>query len=704
LVSVQALTTGLATDELFTQVLNTLLNPIPGVEGVTNPGIIGNGEDLGNGSPFGMTAVSPTVQAQLKGPIGQLAGGHSLLLVDPSVLPNGVPPQDLQITASPSVVSQTAVPVIFKNLQITRDPKTQVITSTRIDPDPSTLYVPSPTATVTFWASSISGGLSAEITQSDASPAFDARSSHTSKASYFTYYKGCRSGGPLSACGQSLPGKNPPLVLGSGPTHTGDLSSAVLLAQAHGGSAGAEAAFDRVQFNLAQPATLTAQGTVGIYDLGLTTEHTASNEQTLIDVPNGNANFGGGSTTVTDDELGHPVAVQLPGDASSGLKVQGPGSAEVLVGVESFAEADADNDKIVTFKEFPSQNSSVFDSLDQPDEFGIKHGQLTAADAPFIPTGQGGALTLQSSASTGEVLGLETTGNLPTLSVPVGGASLTVVAGGNILLQDAGYIGTLQGGAVTVSSIGGAVLGGTPAAGTVTKRGIVTLFAPPPPSGDTTSVSPTGGGPISVDAFGDINVGGLALATLSASPITLDSRAGSVNGGAGKKFQNATLALNPGASEIAVEYEGSGVSADGPLNIVAKKAVVIGAGISGTTVNITAQSLQGGPGSLTGTTITISAETITGNISATAGISITGNASGATLSSSGGLVTGAGATVASNTGSGRASAENTLASNTAEERASYTGDMGSGSGGGVSGKRVVLIDVSSSPCTDQDCS
>jgi len=30
--------------------------------------------------------------------------------------------------------------------------------------------------------------------------------------------------------------------------------------------------------------------------------------------------------------------------------------------------------------------------------------------------------------------------------------------------------------------------------------------------------------------------------------------------------------------------------------------------------------------------------------------------------------------------------------------------MGGDSGGGLSGKRVVLIDVSSSPCTDQDCS
>ena len=159
-------------------------------------------------------------------------------------------------------------------------------------------------------------------------------------------------------------------------------------------------------------------------------------------------------------------------------------------------------------------------------------------------------------------------------------------------------------------------------------------------------------------------------------------------------------------TEIQVQYAGSGVSADGPLNIVAKKDIVIGAGITGTAITIHAEAIQegSGTGSIQGETISVTANTITGNLSATQGITVSGNASGANLSSSSGLVTGAGAGVASNTGSGRASAENTVASNTAEERASYTGGMGGDSGGGLSGKRVVLIDVSSSPCTDQDCS
>jgi len=408
-----------------------------------------------------------------------------------------------------------------------------------------------------------------------------------------------------------------------------------------------------------------------------------------------------------DDELAHPVAVQVPGDASSGVKVQGPGSAQVRVGVEPFALADKDHDGLLTFQEFPSQNSAVFDALDQPDEFGVKHGKLKPSDAPFIPTGHGGTLTLASSASSGSALGIETTGNLPTLRLPEGGASLTVAAAGDILLQDAGYIGTIQGGAVTVSSVGGSILGGVPAPGTINKRGIVTLFAPPPAPGNVlTSAAATGGGDISVDAFGDINVGGLALATLSDSSMTLNARTGSVNAGVGQPFHVRPLSLNNLTSEIQVQYDGSGVSSDGPLKIVAKKDVVIGAGITGTIITIQAQAVtQGnGQGIVQGTTINVTADTITGTFNGTQGVNVAGNTQGANLSSSQGLVTGAGAGVASNTGSGRASAENTLASNTAEDRASYTGGMGDGSGGGVSGKRVVLIDVSSSPCTDQDCS
>ena len=684
-VAVAAVSPGVASNEDFTNTVTKLLDPIPGVEGITDPAPIAGGQDQ---QPY---QANSTVQALLQGPIGELATGHTLLVQDPSLLPKGVPVQDVQIVAEASNVSNTTVPVIFKSLRITRD-AARVITSTRIDPAPTQLYIQQGDDS---WVRGPAGltPLTAVLTQSDASPAFDARSPVSTQQNYYAYYKSCKSGVGLGACGQQFSSGN--LVLGTGPTHVGDLAPAVL---------SANAGFTRVQFDLAQPATLTTQGNV--VDLGLTAEHTSPLEQTLVDVPDGNASFGSGNTTLIDAQGAHPVAVTVPQDASSGVRVEGPGSAEILVGVEPFAEADTNHDRVITFSEFPSQNFAVFDSLDQPDQFGIKHGQLTPADAPFIPTGKGGQLALESSGSTGSVLGLETTGNLPSLPLAEGGASLTVVAGGNILLQDAGFIGTLQGGAVAVSSLGGSILGGVPPVPTTNKRGIVTLFAPS--GGAQTVASSAGGGAISVDAFGDINVGGLALATLSGSSITLDSRAGSVNAGIGEKFQNPTLGLDPQTSEVVVNYVGSGVSADGSLNIVAKKNIVIGAGITGTNITISAgQAVQGGPGSLSGSTISIKAgTTITGNIDASGSITVSGGSlsSGANVSSSGGLVTGAGAAgVASNTGSGRASAENSLASNTAEDRASYTSGMGGDSGGGASSKRVVLIDVSSSPCSGQDC-
>src|SRR5262249_50069715 len=149
---------------------------------------------------------------------------------------------------------------------------------------------------------------------------------------------------------------------------------------------------------------------------------------------------------------------------------------------------------------------------------------------------------------------------------------------------------------------------------------------PPPPGNVLTSVAATGGGDISVDAFGDINVGGLALATLSNSSITLDSRAGSVNAGVGQKFQALPLALDPHSSQIQVQYVGSRVSADGSLNIVAKKDIVIGAGITGTIITIHAEAVQegSGTGSIQGESISVSANTISGNLSATQGINVSG--------------------------------------------------------------------------------
>jgi hypothetical protein len=695
LVNVTAVGVGSASNDGVANTVTRLLDPVPAIAGISNPGPLSGGTDRLPYSPgFAATGSNGFVEASLDGPIGALAAGHTLVLANPSVLPPGIPASDLHFTALGGQLENgsATVPVVFKSLQVERN-AAGVITSTRIDPDPTQIYFRQGDDS---WVRGPAGLTpdSAVLTQSDASPAFDARSIHTVKQNYYKYYTSCSSGVALGACGQQFSGVHGNVTLGSGPTHAGDLSSAVL--SATGG-------FTRVQFTLAQPATLTTQG--NIVDLGLTTEHTSPLEQTVVDVPDGNASFGAGMAMLTDMQTGHPIEVGVPQEASSGLRVEGPGSAQLLVGVEPFAKADKNHDGVITFDEFPSQNFAVFDSLDQPDSLGVKHGQLTPADAPFIPTGKGGEITLQSSESTGSVLGLETTGNLANLPLPSAGASLTVSAAGDILLQDAGFIGTLQGGALTVSSVGGSILGGVPAIPTTNKRGIVTFFAPQPTGGmATTATASAGGGDISVEAFGDINVGGLALATLSRSNITLDSRTGSVNAGVGEKFQNATLALDPITGDIVVNYVGSGVSADGNLNIVAKKNIVIGAGIAGAgVVNLNAgQAIQGGTGVLSGGTVNVEAPSISGSITASGSINVSGTlSSSASVSSTGGLVTGAGAAAAASNSSGRASAESSLASTNAD-RASYTGGLEGGSGE-ASGKRVVLIDVSSSACTDADC-
>jgi filamentous hemagglutinin family protein len=698
-VLVQSVGVGSQTNQFAPKTVASLLDPVPGIEGVYNSAAISGGTDP---APFGVDPNSGGVQvrAQLNGPIATLAAGHVLVLKDPSILPKGVSPQDVQLIPSASGSSSvTYAPAVLKALDVEVNPQ-GVITSTRIDPSPTELAFPEGNE---VWFRDLGSGTTALLKQSDADPSYDSRSPRVSNAlDYFSYYTTCRSGAALSACGAN--GLKLPPVLGTGPTHAHDTTPASLFA---------DGGFTRVQLDLAQPALLSTNGNV--FDLGLRTEQSSASEQTVINVPNGDASFGAGTQTLIDTQeidpkthLHERIPVAVPTDAGSGLEVSGPGSAEILVGVIPFAQADKDHDGVITENEFPG-SSAVFASLEQPNAFGILEPELTAQEAPFIPTGKGGALTLASSASSGFLLGLQTIGNLPDLPFAPGGANLTVVTAGDILLQDRGFIGTLQGGTLYVSSVGGQILGGFPSTSIGEKRGIVTLYSTP--GIEQHAANASGGGAISVDSFGDFNIGGLALAALSGSSITIDSRGGSVDAGLGAPFSSPTILFSENAGGLVVQYAGSGVfSNGGAIDIVAKKIVDIGAGISGGVINITASSVLAGSGTInSSSTVTFNVTgSISGNVQAVGSINIASGtlSSTATASSTGGLVTGAGAAaVASNTGSGRASSENSLASSTFE-RAAYSSGLENAASGGASGKRVVLIDVSSQPCSpqDKDCS
>jgi len=716
-VAVQSIEFGAQTNQSGLRAVGILLDRLPGIEGVFNDQPISEGTDAATHGmdPNGGQQLLP----MFAGPVASLAADHPLVLEDPSILPKGVSPQDVHITAIPIRGAPPYDPAVLKTLDVERN-QAGVITSTRIDPLPTQFAFPQGD---TVWFRD-KGTTSALLKQSDADPSYDTRfprPPNTPTLPYFNYYGSCHSGSALESCGASF--LKLPSVLGNGPTHANSTATASLLA---------DGGFIRIQFDLAQPAMLstktellsdteTGKGIQGVVppgppnvidngdvvDLGLRTEQTSASEQTVISVPMGDASFGAGTQTLTDTHLKR--AVQIPTDAGSGLEVSGPGSAELLVGVVPFAQADKDHDGLITLNEFGG-SPAAFASLEQPDALGILHPELTAAEAPFIPTGSRGALTLTSSASTGFLLGLQTIGDLPTLPFPQGGASLTVVAAKDILLQDRGFIGTLQGGVLSVSSIGGQILGGFPSTLVGEKRGIVTLYSAPGTTQHPADAN--GGGAISVDSFGDFNIGGLALAALSGSSITIDSRAGSVNAGLGAPFSSATVGFSTNVGGITVEYAGSGVFAQGgEVILLAKKDVVIGAGITGAGITINAGgNVLTGSGALTSTAgISLNVGgTISGNIQAQGSINVGSGtlSSGANVGSTGGLVTGAGAAaVASNTGSGRVSAENSLASNTFD-RSAFSGGIENTSANAASGKRVVLIDVSSQPCSpqDKDCS
>jgi hypothetical protein len=383
------------------------------------------------------------------------------------------------------------------------------------------------------------------------------------------------------------------------------------------------------------------------------------------------------------------------------VQVAGPGTAQVLVGVVSHAEADLDGDGFVDFSEFAGTREE-FDQIDRDEILpGVTDGRLSLEEAPWIPTGRGGLLALQARDAQGFVLGLQTVGELQNEALPTGGASLEVVSAGDLLLGSRGFIGTLQGGDVRVSSVTGAIVGGVPPASTTTKRGIVTTFTEP--GSAQREALPTGGGAISVDSLGDFDIGGLALAALSGSSIRIESISGSVSAGVGEPFSRPLIAFDNEIKEVTVNFRGSGIAAPGgTVELVAEQDVDIGAGITGAGITVEAGgSVLAGTGTLASTgSVSINAgQGVSGNIRASGSVSISGSVqSGSSISSSGGLVSGAGA-VASNTGSGRSSAETTRAGQQSADAASFAG----GAAFEAERKRVVLIDVTSRACAADDC-
>ncbi|HVN38737.1 MAG TPA: hypothetical protein VMW19_11280, partial [Myxococcota bacterium] len=440
------------------------------------------------------------------------------------------------------------------------------------------------------------------------------------------------------------------------------------------------------------------------------------------------ASFGSGSRTLIDTQTKDPqtgapipIAVDVPNDPRSGIIVSGPGTAAVLVGVVPFvfADADANHDGFITANEF-SGSQQLFDSYDSPFQPKLKDNKLSPSEAPsFVPSAtfdnakpadHVGELRLPDVGSAGTTAGgIETVGNNVATSLPAQGARLTVVAAGDVLLGSRGSIGTLEGGDVTVASLTGAVRGGVPPAGTIDQRGIFSLYASPTSGASTRPAEPTGGGDILVDAYGDIDVGGLAIAALSGGDITVGSRAASFKGGVSSPFADPSVRFDPQANLVVASFEGGGLNASGDpkgdVTIKAVKDIDIGAGITGGNINLGAGGniTSSGSGAIAGSTVTLGAAgTITGNVSAVGAVTVTGGTvTGGSMSSSTGLVTGAGSGVGSNAGGSKTSADTNLASQQMAQNGSLSGS-GLGDAAGAGGPRQgVRIDVSSQPCKNR---
>ncbi|MCX5739288.1 MAG: hypothetical protein NTZ61_12490 [Proteobacteria bacterium] len=638
------------------------------------------------------------------GPAGELPAGTRLVLVDASLLPEGVDPNEVSISINAVTTNASVTPALYRELH------SDANGSLRPDPAPGTVATPS---TAEIWQRDGSG-TSARIVQSDAAPGIDARS-FSGSFQYASYLSSCRSG---VACEQG--------TFGSGPTHADDPTRAFL--RAVGG-------FERVGIDLAKPAfALTGDagldGRFGtpddgvdgsIADFALLTQHTKSTDETVLWVPIGNASFGASS-----------AAPGVAPDLLSGLQVAGPGFAKLLVGVLPNApQADSNANGVIDPAESTGDRNGdghvdrsewlgatgVFTSIDEsqrlyagdasPEIFvkrglippGGGDGLLTPGETPYVPSGRGGAVELAAAVPAAQAQisrGINAIGNALNPTLLLGSADVIVAANGDIRLNGRGSIETYQGSRLVVESVSGAITAGSPPAGFTGRRGIVTLFRGPG-FGDRPA-NPSGGGAIGIDTEKDVSVGGLALAALSGSSITVYSRDGSIDAGVSSPFSSPRVFVDPSGT-VLVNYEGGGIFATSSIGLFAKQDIKIGAGITGTTISIDAGGslVGGGAGGISGTNVNINVSgSISGNISASGSINVSGGSvsQGASLSA-GGIVAGAGAGVGSNSGGGKASSELSSLSqqaNTAADSFQKASAVGNGSG---SGQRTVMIQVTS---------
>jgi len=706
--TVMALDVGSATNA-FPHLVSALVSPIPGVESVDNPKQLQGGADL---APFGIgqsvtssitTGKEPLVTADVLGPAGELVPGTRLVIEDPSVLPAGVNASEILFAVDQIAVGAAVSPTLFRKPTLGNDG------TLRPDPAPGTVASVSPAET---WIRD-GAGVSARIGQSDAAPGIDGRSLNGS-FDYFGYLSSCRSG---VACAQGL--------FGSGPTHADDRNRDSL--RVLGG-------FDRVQIQLAKAVfVLTGDpGPDGLFgtpddgadgslaDFALIAQNNRATDETVVWAPIGSASLGA-----------DPPAPGVAPDAFSGMQVAGPGTAKFLIGVlpnkpqldlngngkidpeENTGDRNGDGHVDASewqgapevFAHLDASQRTI--NLDGPGPFFTPRtifagdGSLTPDEAPYVSTRpSGGTIHLAGAFSSGigvplqGSLGLQTIGNVEDTALPVGSAKLDIVANDQIDLNARGSIETYQGGALFVESVGGGVSAASPPPGFTGRRGIVTLFRAPA-FGDFPA-DPSGGGEIGVDVDRDFNVGGLALAALSGSNVTIYSRQGSIDAGVSTPFTKPSVFVGADGT-VYVSYQGGGIAAPGGnVGLFAKQDIRIGAGITGAGITISATNVTGtGTGSLNASgSLNISASgSITGNISAGGSINVSGgaNVQGASLSA-GGIVAGAGAGVGSNAGAGKASAElNQLGSKA--EASGFAGLQNAAAGAAAS--HGVVIQVSS---------
>jgi filamentous hemagglutinin family protein len=673
-----------------------LVDPIPGILRVTSAARWGDGANATTvGLPSSNFATSTATSTQL-GPVGNLAVGHILQLATTAGLPAAVSPSEVLFPVADTRSGGDILPTVFQAF-----PTDQAgnLTSTRPDPTPN--FLPNVSPSNVWQAPSAKAPVG--IAQSDAGPSLEPRFLNATigiEPSLGQYFASCHAGIPCSVqfADPNKGGQLENALSGTGPIHAGDRGSDIVTAGD---------GIHRVTFDLAEQATITAV-TGSLVDATIRVQQNQGSDLTTIDVPNGDAFFGFGEPSKIDQVTGLPTPISP--DPSSSLQIAGPGAARLLVGVESFAAANAalagtpgHQDGRITLDEFHG-SFEAFDGLDRLHPSGIPLGYLDATVAPWVPTGNGGALELPTVQGT-RIVGLQTTGNITNSKLPPGAASLTIVTGGDINLNSFGSVGSFQGGGIFIDSITGSFLGGTPPP-KASQRGVFSVFATQGSASNPQAGSfPTGGGSIVIDTNDNFDIEGNALVSAAGGNILIKTRNGSIFAGGGAKFSNPQLFVTS-SGDVVFTYLGSGISANGPVDLEAAQKVFIGAGITGATINIAAQNVVGGPGTLRsqGTINFNVSGSITGSIQAGGAIQVSGGgtfAQGANVSSAS-IVAGGGTAVASNTGTGRTSAETSLASqNTAEN---YAGGLGGGKAALTSaGPTDWRIEVSSGPCQGQDC-